>query len=869
MNQGINNQLENAYIAFVSMFHDIGKLSERGRIPECHPSDGDVQLCCPTNPDSKTFTHKHAAWSIKTIDDLEKTHCLPEIRTPNSILFTKEKSLINAIGKHHKPDTLTEWLIACADRIASGFERKQYDIYTEQYSADKDTIDNGKNFPSHYRSRLHSALASYVPDSKDVGKVRYAKLSPLSAQNTFFDVQQLSDKTTSQQQYESIYMEFKNSLKQIHNRDDFPLWLCHADSALLAHTYCIPSASPWVKQPDIKPEVSLYDHSKTVAGFAVALHQYYGSMGDDALSHLQHPNNSKDSPFLIIQGDFVGIQDFIFDTDAESDANTAKMLRGKSFYVSLLTELASLKICEALDLPCTSKVISVAGKFIIVAGNTEQNRKKLDCISEEISQWFLKNFYGVGNIVVAYTEAHSTDFLIKKSAQNTDDNHFVKLMDRLYEDLEKKKYQCHTLHKHKQEIVFDKRYVDFKEHGKCALNSNYPAEIEQDGLKLHKVSADYITIGENLVQNKHIVIMDKKPKNHLEQQIFGFYVAFIDTDKKSLKNTADEGIIRIWDYTLPDNMADTVFKGAAKIHISGHVPKHIPQDGLSENPIYKDIEDKIKSFPKDATLPFNVLSRRDLSFEQNTLYGVSALAVVKGDIDNLGTLFRASNSNFASYASLSRQVDMFFSIYLPVWLKEHPKYKYCYTVFAGGDDFMLVGSWHTMHNLVADLRQQFQCYTQNDNVTFSAGVVLCDEKTPIKTMSEIGEHALEQAKAVDGKDAVTMFSAPPVKWEYLPELKEYADKIENMRDKNKQKLSTGYVYKTMEFTDMAQDENKVQNAMWRSRHTYHTARYANDKGVDIKEMKQFLKLIDTYKLQAKIPLSLYLYKNRKYKKIGD
>jgi CRISPR-associated protein Csm1 len=68
-----------------------------------------------------------------------------------------------------------------------------------------------------------------------------------------------------------------------------------------------------------------------------------------------------------VQGDFFGIQDFIFAEGGKTQKRAATLLRGRSFYVSLLSELAALKVLEALALPATSQVVNAAGKFLIVA----------------------------------------------------------------------------------------------------------------------------------------------------------------------------------------------------------------------------------------------------------------------------------------------------------------------------------------------------------------------------------------------------------------------------------------------------------------------------------------------------------------------
>ena len=79
--------------------------------------------------------------------------------------------------------------------------------------------------------------------------------------------------------------------------------------------------------------------------------------------------------FLLVQGDFFGIQNFLFAAGAETRKQAAKLLRGRSFQVSLFTEMAALRLLDELALPPTSQVLNAAGKFLIVAPQHRRNPK--------------------------------------------------------------------------------------------------------------------------------------------------------------------------------------------------------------------------------------------------------------------------------------------------------------------------------------------------------------------------------------------------------------------------------------------------------------------------------------------------------------
>jgi CRISPR-associated protein Csm1 len=62
-----------------------------------------------------------------------------------------DDSLINASARHHRPETFLQWIIATADRVASGFEREEFEKYNEA----EDKTETGLN---HYQARQLSLL---------------------------------------------------------------------------------------------------------------------------------------------------------------------------------------------------------------------------------------------------------------------------------------------------------------------------------------------------------------------------------------------------------------------------------------------------------------------------------------------------------------------------------------------------------------------------------------------------------------------------------------------------------------------------------------------------------------------------------------
>jgi len=158
-----------------------------------------------------------------------------------------------------------------------------------------------------------------------------------------------------------------------------------AEVAIYAHA--IPSATAF----GVKPEVSLYDHSKAVAALAVALWRYHHDREDDqdaTTAAMRMRTDWDEEKLLLVQGDLFGIQDFIFAAGGETQRRAAKLLRGRSFYVGLLAECAALKVLDALGLPPTSQIsLAIKLQFVTAQRKGEVIGARLDEFDLKTGWW--------------------------------------------------------------------------------------------------------------------------------------------------------------------------------------------------------------------------------------------------------------------------------------------------------------------------------------------------------------------------------------------------------------------------------------------------------------------------------------------------
>ncbi len=847
---------QSSKIALAAFLHDLGKFAQRAKIDiDKDTLDSNKQLYCPFPKDKGWFTHVHAAYTGLAVDLIEPY--MPKLTGDNFAPFggwkskSVDDSFINAAAMHHKPDTFLQWIIATADRVASGFDRETF----EQYNQGEDKTKTGHN---HYTARqltLFEQIHKTNMEEKDF-HWRYP-LEPLSVNSIFpkpASKCEGNNNKAAQQQYHKLWENFLKSLQRIpaSHRQNWSLWLDHFETAWGVYTQAIPSATAF----QVKPDVSLYDHSRVTAALATALWRYHnerGETGETTAKQLRKTDTSwGENKFLLIQGDFFGIQDFIFASGGETNKKAAKLLRGRSFYVSLLCECAALKVLDALDLPSTSQVINAAGKFMIVAPNTEQTEKALNRVRSELDQWFLQHSFGQAGVGLAWTKASCNDF--KRSKNEDKISPYRQLITRLFEQLEIIKAQRFQLCKEQTPAIFEDFLGDFDNNkGVCGIDGRSPASIQlAENTFISRLALDQLNIGKWLTNKERIVISRESLgiKQSLNIDLFGFNVSFVENEEARGKfgPVAKAGtLLRLWDFSLPENAEQTLWNGYARRAINAYIPLVKEQDLIEEQwDKYVGIDEKFEhGLPK--TLNHLACSDRKPHPDKTDKWlGISALTTLKGDVDNLGMIFQNGLGNdvsFSKMAALSRQTNAFFSIYLPFLCQT--EYPDSYTVFAGGDDFFLIGPWLSQIKLADTMRKKFKEYVaENPKIHFSAGLSTTKPGLPVNQIGTMAEEALDQAKnhnpeklANNPKNAVSCFNQLMFweEFEHLIHQRQHA--LQRLIDDND--LSTGYVYGLLHLIDMKEQEHKKpENALWHSYFAYRTARMLERKSKDIDTRKR-------------------------------
>lgn len=881
--------LQSCRIALAAFIHDIGKFAERAKIHiGSEELENNKQLYCKKNyhkgKNDFYYSHIHSAYTGVAVDILEKS--FPNLIGNEVEPFAGWKSqdiddsLINAAAKHHDPKTFLQWIIATADRVASGFEREEFEHYNK---AEEKTVTGSNHYTARQLTLFEQInIEDNTKKSTKSDTIYRYPLRPLSPKSIFpvtAEGYELKDKKQAQAEYLELWNCFKDCLQSSEkgiphsHQENLALWLDHFNSLYGVFTSAIPSATAF----GAKPDVSLYDHSICTAAFATSLWRYHLENRDTSDSAIKAMKHRKDDwrieKFLLIQGDFFGIQDFIFAQGGETQKKAAKLLRGRSFYISLLTECAALRILDELDLPSTSQITNVAGKFLIVAPNTADIIEKLENIQTNLDNWFLEQTWGQSGIGITWQTASCDDFSKKR---------FTDLQTKLLEQLDVAKHQRFNLCSSRSQVVFSS-FLDEFDNGVCKIDGRSPASKEKDGIQVSALAYDQIKTGEYLTKYKRLLITRKALNHHtLGTSIFGYFVNFTKSEDISGKfgfEAKTGNLLRTWDFALPDSENEPLWNGYARRNINAWIPFFDAQSDQDQTiGRYDGIKEKTElGIPKTL----NHIASEDKKYQNDKWRGITALTTLKGDIDDLGLIFQkglGEDKTFAKMATFSRQINNFFTVYLPWLCRTDNRFKNTYTVFAGGDDFFLIGPWLSQIKLAEKLHEMFCCYvSDNKQIHFSTGLSTTKPGLPISFLAEAAEEALKNSKKFNPdnkkipiKNAVTCFDQT-VSWNLFPKLLEQQQELtEYTKELN---LSTGYVYGLLNLVNM---EEKVtqnpENAIWYSYFAYRTRRMLERKKEVEKNKISELQInltkmivcngIEKHKSNYRVVLFTHLYQQR-------
>ena len=684
--------------------------------------------------------------------------------------------------------------------------------------ADKSIINN----TSH---NLNTQLAHLI-SKVTLKKKASIKALPFKKFNyeSIFPLQKAENRINAQEYYQTAYNNILQGASKIIMQAEKDNNLFEVSASLDSLFFENLSNVPAFLDNDIV-DISLYEYAKIIAAYT-------------SICFIQAENTILLQPesFVLIRGDFFSIQNFIFNKGA-SNKNPAKSLRGKSFYVSLMSDIASLYLLEELGLSYFNIMMNAAGQFVIISYNNQAAESVVSDVKKNIQNWLYERFYCSVSLGISYLKCSKEDFSKER---------FNKLILEMLYQKDKSKLTRFDLAE-RDEVVFKDYHRKFnKDTSLCVYCGVEPVSIQtsnEENKDSCEKCNDYIELGEKLTKAKYINIYNDNKGVFYK---YGFDYG---------DNHIEDAVHRMHINLLKDE--NSGYNCCNVVHYSSYVVRN-------DNGNIRTFDEMVKYG-----------------------HGAEILGVLKADVDNLGLVFSCglskknekfdvidSEITFSKTNMLSRSIHNFFSYYLSYVMKNNNMN--VYTVFAGGDDLFIVGKYNDIVKLAVLLNEKFKEFTgNNEEVTISAGIGLFKTGVPIWYMAEETEKLLEQSKHYRAdcnsdiyKGNISLLYSTCKYDEFVLWHNDFADLFNDIESKGLD-LSKGFYYKIMEFCDMEaaykNNNTDIHNLMWRPRLYYTVTKLGLKEGA-LKILEELTDKISKNPNLVKTLIALKLYDLRKIEK---
>ncbi len=799
-------------VSLAALLHDIGKFAQRAGVNVSKEVlEANQQLYCPSSKSTKSYSHKHAAYTGIAWDIMfPNNKFLPSLFSQRDFPFDSSDSqdtLINSAAMHHKPHSAVQWVVARADRLASGFERDSWESYNLQEDIESESPQSFKKARLIPILELASLSRRQSTNQETQFRLPLKPLSPESIKPLRKTDVIPNSNDRAQKEYLDLWNPFIQDLQKFPQNESSPRqFLANLESLLEVYTHAIPSATVGKSLH----EVSLFDHARTTSAIAAALWQYHFEAEPNKnwtktlIEAQQGTAGHHDQKFLLVQGDLGGIQNFVFGGVANTSKKRASLLRGKSFYVTVLMETLAQTLMHRLKLPPSSLIISAAGRFVLLAANTQRTKSILEKFKKECLTWSLGQTHGLAQIHISSTPGCEFDFLAKEENQS-----FSRWMKTLRENLEKEKYQAMGLLSPSYEVLTCKKSWE----DPSAFDDRLPGEmkIAETGKWGSRLCRDQERIGMILRSSKKEaplflkfcfdVVENQNLKDGELYPIVGTGVT-LATEIRSLKSSEV-----CYDISSVESLNQSLFQGTARKFVNTYVSRYTEQTCIEAKKLCENgfLEAEPNEIGVHQMETLSSLALADLTFQESegVWSGVDGIAAIKADVDNLGSLIQsfAERSTFTRMAALSRSVHLYFSLRLPYLCNAFPELSRCYTIFAGGDDLFLISSIQTAQALASRITQDFEDYAcskmgaEKPIVTLSSGISIQKPKQPLNTLARNAEEALKNAKCLDSEKNASCIFGKTFKNSKWAEMKEVQTLLNEL---NPDGFSMGFWYRTFE-----------------------------------------------------------------------
>ena len=751
-------------VSLAGLLHDFGKFTNR--------SSNYVKNI--KNKEYKTF--KHSVLSKEFICFLEE----------NNIIESSEllENLKELVLKHHESENFSKANLSVKNIENEKLQRigniiASSDNYSASERRDEPVEDDKENI--RWMRKPLNPIFETISLKNDVNEKKTSnfayKLNTLNYEAIFS--KELTNKTDKdsfrENSEEELYKHICSFFEEIKKIDSNSYDIFFSQLYLLMEKYmwCIASDT----QINIS-DISLFDHLKSTSALALASYKYHKE--NNILENGAQPSIETEQ-FKVLVGDVSGIQNFIYDGIKSEGA--AKTLRGKSFFVKMISDAIALYIIKEFELSLTNIILTAGGKFYILLQNTEDSMKKIEEIKEKLNNYLYKEFFGQLFVNIVTLEANGNEIAKK----------FTKILEKGNRELNWQK---------------DKRFFN-----QIRENPIFDVEYRDDGTTaLDRLNEKFKEMGGKIPKAKFIGIR----YNHK-----------VDNNKT---------------FEVIENMSIQFFKSKEEINASGKNEKIDLVISLNNVEIVENYPTIVRFISNYAPLKENRDSLKNFENISDSAIGNKKIAVYKADVDNLGMIFsiglkkkknvseeeleKIEESEEKDYRSisristLSRNMEYFFSywmnsifkkgkveISLDDRIKKEIELSDIYVLYSGGDDLVIIGPWDKIIYVSYFIRKNFEKFvTKNNEITLSGGIAVSHPKLRIINGIDNAGELEEKAKEIDkDKNALTLFDRS-FKWDEFEKIFEFAEKLQKIYGNKEDRgiITQAFLYRCLNYTEMAE-----------------------------------------------------------------
>ncbi len=598
-------------VAVGALLHDIGKLVQRG-------SDDDIPQV------EISYAQWHSQWTEKFFNLIEEE----KLSWPKCINLAWVRNLAvfypkNGVSTSH---SVTE-LVRVADSLASG------DKVRSTHDMNEVTVQNWNEFK---KKRLVALVPSLKLPENSFSRGGFHLPSSFDADSLMPSIGE-EDKIGNQifNMYKQVWTNFQKGWEEIVNAQSVStcpgLFVEGLVSLMEKWFWAVPSSTV-----DEQSDISLFDHSRMVAAFSVALYHYHKV--NNSLTSPSIVNDNKLSKFRLLIGDLSGIQTTLFRLSRESVSGLNRILRGRSLRFQFIADAAIRRLLEKFDLPWSSVLQTAGGRFLILVPDLgeEITNIRINQLRTEKEQWLVENYSGDLGFGIAITKPFSAQKIINETYEDCQveiEKRARLIREEVIISSETAKLRLFQEPAKRAVLKFD--YHD----GICKVCGIRPAKSENQE-DLCKTCMEEKKLG-RCYPKANMVVIEKRDSN---AEIFGLSYKLPLPNENTQKYQEKKG----WQFRNGEQLGSAVFRPGYC-----YVPTFVEEN--SNNIKNLEGHGDIKTFEDLAKIP----------------RGREILALFKADMDRLGELFNKGITpwSFAKTSTLSRMIDGYFSLRLQSYWK--------------------------------------------------------------------------------------------------------------------------------------------------------------------------------------------------------